>query len=340
MAGTGKAWADDLQLLVDGRPLQDVPRHEIPTTALDLNHEFDRGSGITMTHLSAVQIDNLVALGKVWGFLKYHHPAITSGQRHWDYTLFEVLPVLLQARDRAAGNAVLMKLTQSLGELKCDPCASLSEADLQLRPDLAWIGDKELLGADLSGLLQVVYRVRAPKRQFYLDKDANVGNPVFRHEPGYENIHFPDAGFQLLALYRFWNIVEYWSPNRAIVGEDWDGVLKEFVPRIALAKDAEEYQLQLFALIAMAHDGHANFWSSQQERPPVGACHVPVAVRFVQGVPVVAASAVAELKRGDAITAIDGVPVEKLVREWTPYYPASNEPARLHQIGSSLTRGA
>ena len=43
------------------------------------DHQFDAGSGISISQLSSTQIENLATLGKVWGFLKYHHPAVTSG---------------------------------------------------------------------------------------------------------------------------------------------------------------------------------------------------------------------------------------------------------------------
>src|SRR5205823_5094475 len=85
VAGTGKVWADDLQLLVDGKPVWDAPKFERKKTSLDGEHEFDAGSRITISELTKTQIENLALLGKVWGFLKYHHPSVVSGQRHWDY---------------------------------------------------------------------------------------------------------------------------------------------------------------------------------------------------------------------------------------------------------------
>ena len=48
---------------------------------------------------------------------------------------------------------------------------------------------------------------------------------MFDHEPAYAALELPDAGYQLLALYRFWNIIEYWFPYRDLIDEDWDGVL-------------------------------------------------------------------------------------------------------------------
>lgn len=38
--------------------------------------------------LSNIQHENLVLLGQVWGFLKYHHPTIASGELDWDLLLF------------------------------------------------------------------------------------------------------------------------------------------------------------------------------------------------------------------------------------------------------------
>src|SRR5581483_4102680 len=88
--------------------------------------------------------------------------------------------------------------------------------------------------------------------------------------------------FQLLALYRFWNMIEYWDPYRDILGEDWNGVLSSSIPKIALARTREDYQRELIALIAQVHDTHANLWGSLQVRPPVGKCEVPVNTRFVE----------------------------------------------------------
>jgi hypothetical protein len=92
VGGTGTVWAGDLQLLVDGKPVWLAPRAAHAPTALESDHEFDQGSGVTAHDLSKVQIDDLALLGKVWGLLKYHHPVVTSGQRHWDYVCFVSCP--------------------------------------------------------------------------------------------------------------------------------------------------------------------------------------------------------------------------------------------------------
>jgi C-terminal processing protease CtpA/Prc len=347
ISGTGKTWADGLQLLVDRKPVSEAAKAEPPKTALDTDHEFDKGSRIALHDLTAVQIENLATLGKVWGFLKYHHPQVTSGRRHFDYDLFRVLPVILAAPDRSAANAALVRWIAGLGEIgPCDACAKVDEHDLQLRPDLNWISDDAALGADLS---RTLCRIRANRpaygTQFYVSLTPGVANPSFDHEPEYSNIELPDAGFQLLALYRFWNIIQYWYPYRNAIGEDWGAVLAEFVQRIALARDRQTYQREMMALIARVNDTHANLWGSLAVRPPIGTCQLPVNIRFVENQAVVTGYSNPDLgkatglKPGDVIQELDGVEVPKLVNDWRPYYADSNEPARLRDIGSSMTHG-
>ena len=348
IGGTGKVWADDLQLLVDGKPVWEAPKAARPTTRIDLDHEFDGGSGIALAQLSQVQIGNLAMLGKVWGFLKYHHQGVIAAEHHWDYELFRVLPRVLAATDRRAGNAAVRDWIRTIGGVKrCGPCTTLREDDLILRPDVGWIADESLVGRDVSDLLLTIYRDRSRGKQFYISLTANVGNPVFEHELAYAAIRFPDPGYQLLAVYRFWNIIEFWYPNRNLLDQDWDQVLAEFIPRMALAQTKEAYQLEAIALIARVTDTHANLWNAPPSlRPPAGTCQLPVTTRFIENRAVITgyseltAGPAAGLKIGDVIESLDGVPVDQLVERWTPYYPASNQPARLRDIARALTRGA
>jgi hypothetical protein len=337
---------DDLELLVDGKPIWDVPRVERTRTSLDLDREFDGGSRVKLSALSQVQVDNLVLLGKVWGFLKYHHPVVTSGERHWDYELFRALPEVLAAENRQAAQSVLVERIRGLGDpAPCSGCPELQTGDLHQRPRLDWIRQESVLGRDLSGLLDDIYKRQSRARQFYVSL-APARNPVFENEPGYLAMNYPDAGYQLLALYRFWNIIEYWFPNRDIMDGDWDSVLAEFVPRLALAQTRDAYQLELLALIARITDTHANLSTIPGTvRPPAGTCQLPVVTRFVEERAVVTgfssrnAGAASDFMIGDVIEGLDGVPVSQLIERWLPYYPASNQPARLRDIASTLTRG-
>jgi C-terminal processing protease CtpA/Prc len=344
LAGSGIVWVDGLQLLVDGEPVAKAPQRA--PEQVETDRAFDQGSGIQLTELTPLQIGNLAMLGRVWGFLKYHDPVVTAGKRRWDYDLFRLLPSVLAASNRAASNEVLAKWIDSLGAMEmCTDCVSLDPARLKLKPDIGWINDAEYLGVPLSRRMQSVYRNRVRNQQYYVSLAPHIENPVFHHEPDYRPLRFPDAGYQLLALYRLWSIVEYWAPDRDVVGEDWENVLSEFIPRVMLAKDKDAYAREMMALIAEIHDTHANLWSSLSLRPPVGACRLPVNVRFI-GRSAVVTGYTSEgpgkdsgLERGDRLTTIDGIPFDNLVANWAPLYADSNEAARMRDMAANLTSG-
>jgi C-terminal processing protease CtpA/Prc len=345
-SGSGKVWADDLRLLVDGKSILEVPVIERPKTVLDLDREFNGGSGVALKTLTKIQIENLATLGKVWGFLKYHHPLITAGQKHWDYELFRILPRVLSAADAVAARSAITQWINGLGTVPaCTDCASLVESELHLRPPTTWLTD-EFLGSELAGALRSVQRNRPTgKQQFYLSLMPGVGNPSFDHELAYAGLKFPDTGYRLLALYRLWNIVEYWFPYRDVIEGSWDEQLTAFIPRMALAADGDEYVRELMAFIAIIHDTHANLWSSLDARPPVGRCQMPVTLRFIENQPVVTGYQNAQsgpatgLQIGDVVTAIDGVTIKELLERWSRYYAASNEPTRLRDVARSMMRG-
>jgi C-terminal processing protease CtpA/Prc len=341
--GAGTLWADDLQLLVDGKPIANAPR---PETPLDTDHEFDTGSKIHIDALTPLQIDNLVTLGRVWGFLKYHHPAIVAGKRHWDYDFFRILPAILAAPDRAHANDALVQWIDSLSPVPpCKPCAQLALGDLNVKPDIDWIHHQENLGAPLSQRLETIYVSRPAKDQFYISLMPGVGNPNFDHELSYSSIALPDSGYQLLALFRWWNIMQYWAPYREVAGQDWPTVLAAFIPKVALAKDKDAYALAMMELIAKANDTHANLWGSLNLRPPIGKCALPVTVRFVDDQPVVAAISTdakepSAMQRGDLLESVDGAQVLSLIAAWTPFYADSNNAARQRDMAVHFTDGS
>ena len=351
-AGTGKAWVDDLQLLVDGKPVaQAAPR--VPS-AFDNDHEFDTGSRISLNELSDQQVGNLAKLAKVWGFLKYHHPAVAGGNHHWDYELFRILSSVLAATDGTAANSAMRDWIAALEPVTdCTKCATLPLDGLYMGPDLDWISDESALGPDLSQILQAIYRNRPTgAKQFYVEITTGTGNPLFANELTYANLRVPDAGYQLLALFRSWNMVQYFYPNRDVMTDDpttpgyWDSVLQESIPAMALAKTTLAYQQEMIRFIAKINDTHANLWSSLSARPPLGACYLPVDVRFVEGSAYVirqtslSAAPASGLQAGDVIRQLDGVAVEDLAAQWRPMYADSNTAARMRDIGNYLTRGA
>jgi len=346
LVGRGRVWVDDLQLYVDGKPLADAPEYVVPKTVLDTDTGFPSGSKISLEKPTARQVENLVLLGKVWGFLKYHHPAVVRGQRHWDFDLFRITPRVLAAKDRSAAQRELVRWIASLGPVApCRPCV-FSPSEPALAARLGWISDRTLLGKELSARLVAIHTNRPDaSTQFFVSLVPGVLNPDFRRELAYPELSQPDAGYRLLALFRYWNIIEYWFPYRDQIDGDWDATLREFIPRMLGAGARADYLRELIAMIARIHDSHANLWGGLDARPPYGNASLPVSVRFLSGRAVVSGYSnprlgpATGLEVGDVLVAIAGTPVDSLVERWRPLYSASNHAARLRDMTRDLTRG-
>jgi hypothetical protein len=269
-----------------------------------------------------------------------------SGEVNWDFELFRILPSVFHSKDYLSMCRILSEWIAELEDPEeCNICAELP-AEFHLKPDLEWIYDKDLLGDSLSERLQIVYNRRpANLEQYYVTHVKGIGNPDFSREAPYTNQHLPDAGYRLLALFRLWNIVEYWFPYRDVIGEDWSRVLAEFVPQILAVDTVDEYYLSMIALNARIKDTHANVWAHLSVQPPRGSLELPIVIRFIEGKPVVTGFSNAVLgpatglEIGDVIEEIDGQLVESLVQAYSPYYPASNKATRLRDIARKLTRG-
>jgi hypothetical protein len=337
-----------LLVVVFSRMFSSSPLREPVDTVLDagIDTEFVNGSDIEIDSLNPTERENLVVLAKVWGFLKYHHPRVTSGEHHWDFELFRVLPTVLAASDAMERNAALLSWIEGLGSVPiCDECASPPSqgGDVHLQPPIDWIHDEALLGAELSLTLEHVWENRPTGAQFWVWRDFfSAGNASFDREPRYDHFEHVDTGYRILAAFRLWNIIEYWFPYRDLIDESWDGVLRELLPVFVEAHERDDYERALLRLVARVHDGHANIWTALDARPPLGPCGVPADFRFLDGQAVVtrvSSKFEISLQVGDILLALDHKPMDELLEAWRPYYAASNEPTRLHAIAQTLTRG-
>lgn len=342
LVGKGKMWVDNLRVTIDGTDISAVSPYVRPLLPAEKDHEFDAGSGISITSLTDIQRANLYRLGLLWGYLKYYHPVIAQGSLNWDYELFRVLPGILAASDRSAADQLFLNWIQKVGS--CQPGAAPEvKLEVKLRPDLDWIKGMGF-EASLADQLQKILGCARKDEHYYVGFQG-AGNPEFKNESAYASMTFPDAGFRLLALYRYWNIIQYYFPYKHLIGEDWKAILMEFLPRVVAASDETAYTLVMLELIGRVHDTHANVWANNPVLSQYLGRHIgPVEVRFVQDKAVVtryydeAVAKEAGLQVGDQIVKVNDKLVSDIIRERLKYTPASNYPTQLRDIGARLLR--
>ena len=344
LVGKGSAWFDDFVLTIDGKNVQTLEEKAKTVFKANLDKEFDGGSRIEFPELTDGLIANLELLGRIWGFLKYHHPEVGQGNYNWDYELFRMLPEYLEAPDASNRDQILLNWIARYGQIvPCEKCKKTAK-DAFLKPDLSWIKSS---GMSLALVIKLneMYQNRHQGKHFYIRMAPNVGNPEFLNENAYANMPYPDEGFRLLALYKYWNMIQYFFPYKHLMDKDWNTTLKEYIPKFIHAKDELEYELAAVQIIGDIKDTHANLWGGNDKVQEMrGVFYPPFHVQFIENKLVVTdyynpeLQPAAELKLGDVITHINGKTTESIVNSLREYYPASNDAAKMRDISTDLLR--
>lgn len=288
-------------------------------------------SGFSMTSddLSDPRVPgNLETLCRVWGYAKYHHPVFcdTLCRVDVDSALFALLPKVVHA-DRDTRNRHLLDWVRSLGDYipnRVDYEQSLAPLELVSTVDLAWTRDTTLLGCDLSHLLQDL-RYAERGENYYLRMGTMENGPGYhylslRNERSYPTQQM-DSGLNLLTLFRLWNVIEYYAPNRSLTLHPWNEVLSTYIPFMGVETDGRCFARLYMRLIRELNDGHAV--------APVemlfGQRMLPVWPLQAEGRLFVGYSGDSALERGDEVVAIDGEPISERLELLREYASRSNE---------------
>jgi len=327
--GNGKTWFDKLELLVDDKPVEAVAWL---SAREKLGRQELTASGVMIDSvLSIQQEENLFVLGKIWGFLKYHHPGVAKGSYDFDSSLFSITPSVLKAANREERDETLIKWINTLGDEKKYPLApAIDSAAFHTTPGLQWLSDPSFLSASLSARLGAIYDHRNSGSNFYVRLMPGVGNPVFDKEATYKAVPPEDDGFRMLALFRYWNMIEYFFPYKHLLKENWSNVLKEFIPEFATNRSPLNYRLACLRLINRVHDTHANIYDDPLLLEHFGKKSSAIDCKMIDNKVVVTGflndslATLETLQPGDEILTVNGKKITELKKAAAPYICASN----------------
>lgn len=345
LVGSGKVWVDSLRLYVDYKPIDEVHEQQKPIFRALSDNEFATNSGIDTIHLTNAKIKHLSLLGELWGFLKYHHPAIAEGEFNWDAELFRILPQVLACNDDTDFSNLMENWTFALGDIDTlsDKLSPMPDSAAML-PDYGNLFTNNTFSPQLSAQLKIILNTPREPEHFYVGELQDAETSSFTNEWQYNSTAYPDAGQRLLALYRYWSMIQYFSPNRALIPDTWSAVLPRLMPKIIEAEDDSAYTKSIAELIASIHDSHA-FIRSEVYEQSLGKFKLPYSSMFVDDKLVITGSLMDDpggkqvLLAGDIITKINHRKVSSLVDELSPITPSSNRAAALRDMmGTHLFR--
>jgi len=163
-------------------------------------------------------------------------------------------------------------------------------------------------------------------------------------EKSYSEMTYPALEYRVLGAFRIWTVIHYFFPYAELMGEDWDGVLKEFIPRLEKAGNALEFNLALSEMMTRIHDSHGFVWSAVL-RDYFGAVPAPVSVRIIEGLPVITALTNEKAIRGrgvavgDIVLSVDGEDAGQRLTRFSKYLVASTPQSLMYKAASFLLRG-
>lgn len=156
--------------------------------------------------------------------------------------------------------------------------------------------------------------------------------------------YYPDLEYRLLAAAKIWTVIDYFFAYKDLMVDDWNGVLREFIPRFANASDSLEYHLVVAEMYKHIQDGHG-FIRSEVLSNYFGTASPPIRIRFIENQPVVVSIfpdsmfSVRGIELGDVITKIDGESVESVIKRHVKYLSASNLSALNNYVSRRLLNG-
>jgi C-terminal processing protease CtpA/Prc len=343
LVGDGKAWFDNLEILINGKPLSEAKFKDKVLTKSDVDTAFKSSSGIKDIKLNTQQITNLTLAGQFWSFLKYHHPSVAKGEYNWDAELFRLLPGVIASKDNTMLSKNLELFVDKLPKLNtCKECSKALLTKYEITPDYGSLLNASVLSASLTKKLEVIKDNRNTGPNYYIEM-GTTGNPLFKNEKSYASMSYPDIGYRILSLYRYWSMINYFFPYRNVIGEDWNLVLPSSLPDFINAKNELDYSLAALKIIARVKDTHANIYSFNKALEEFkGRNSAPFQAKFIEGKLVITAlhtdtlDVKEKLAVGDIISKIEGIGIDEMVKKFLPYTPASNYDTQLRNLSKDI----
>jgi len=269
----------------------------------------------------------LFYLCKAWGHAKYFHSEICQGTVHWDDALLNAVKYAKESASDKEFNDSLFLIFTSAGEtVKGTMPLPEVEDSLNNITDLSWT-HSQFFSDSMRALLDTITSRISWHTNYYVIPIGSVGNPNFVRDSLYTiTPSFPTEDLRLLALFRYWNAINYFFPYKNIMDIDWDTTLKDMIPLFVNSKDSLEYVLNLRKLLNRIDDSHG-FLNSSIYSSWDGNKYPPFEARQIENEMVITKvlPEVSDLNVGDVIKEIDGFDIYKLKDSLRQYSYGSND---------------
>jgi len=286
-----------------------------------------------LSKLHENKVKQLANLGILWGIVKYYHPIAARGQCDMDNELRKVLPLIYDAENFETSAHIMEKWFDSISNI--DSSINFFETPVIpncLGPHIFF--DANGLTTSLINKVRAIMSCKSDITGHHYYEFLKTGNVRFTNEISDEKNSCPDATTRLIALFRYWNAIEYFYPYKHLMACEWKVVLNEFILHFISANNIYLYLMTFYKIISKIDDGHACI---EGENPHLaklkGNFMSPFQARIIEDKLIVTnyyngASDICrnQVRIGDQIEKIDSVLVSEWISKYLPYtFGANNE---------------
>lgn len=328
--------------------------------------------------LTARGLENLTALARLYGYVRYFHPSDEAEATEWESWLVQAIQAVEGASDPAE---LAERLEAVLAPIAPAVRVGVAGAELELAPELdgppdgervrlrSWshfgVGLAEKEGRSIYSSRRRNKRpkdgvlpedVRAPREVVRSELAGGVAcalpTSLFATRAGTLPRPAPDAApieatsllggedrsSRLAAVMIAWNVFQHFYPYFDVVEADWPGELTRALSSAASDEDEGAFLATLERMVAALHDGHGSVSGPGDVRSGI----LPLSWAFVEGaltITRVPARLANELRPGDVVASIDGRATEEWVAERSAHISAATPQYLRHRLTQDLALG-
>lgn len=233
----------------------------------------------------------------------------------------------------AAYNKHLRAWIMSQGDYHAFPQQKINyDSACTFAKPLEWMQHTQALDKETIALLNDLLRYRHTDSSYYITRPKEgAANPTFLHEPEYPDMLYPAKPYRLLALARYWNMIEYFFPYKYVTDIAWHKIPALLIPEFTQGADTLAYYNTLRRMTAKVNDSHASV------RSPKGFTYarpwhfLPVELKMIESKAVItyiyndSFAKANDLRKGDVLLSLDDTGIAERIKQVSPRLSASND---------------
>ena len=288
--------------------------------------------------------DDLYYTAKVWGYYKYFHDKLADGDINWDQKLLDMLDDLESAKTRFDFDDMIIEMMNEAG-LVDHPNINNPNPFLDVNLNTSWF-DNDHFSEKVTGMLRTVKNsFEGQLNSFYVTHTMNYPySPTFKNDTRYNNVFgtiCPPEKLRLLALFRFWNIINYFYPHGDnVTNNDWDLTLERFIPKFINATNKKAYDLAVMELVKSVDDNGIRIEGRYADQI-YGAHYLPLELKQIGDETVITRKLIKKcpFNVGDVIKSINGTDIATFRERLLTTTVGGNESVIDRNINRRIIRG-